>query len=141
MARADALRRRPAHRPADRHHHPAADEDSQEIFETLNARGTPLTSADLIKNLLFQRLAAEGVDGAKAYRDYWHLFETPFWEKEISVGRFLQPRSAVFLGQWLVSRTGEDIGSRASFSRFKYFVEHEFTAVRWTCSNCCTPRR
>jgi hypothetical protein len=33
-----------------------ADEDSQEIFETLNARDTPLTAADLIKNFVFQRL-------------------------------------------------------------------------------------
>ena len=102
-----------------------ADEDSQEIFETLNARGTPLTAADLIKNLLFQRLAAEGVDGASAYREYWRLFETPFWEREISVGRFLQPRSTVFLGQWLVSRTGEDLGTRAFFGRFKHFVDHD----------------
>ena len=30
-------------------------EDAQEIFETLNARGTPLTPADLIKNLIFQK--------------------------------------------------------------------------------------
>lgn len=104
-----------------------ADEDSQEIFETLNARGTPLTAADLIKNLLFQRLAADGVDGQEAYRDYWRLFESTFWEKEVSVGRFSMPRSAVFLGQWLVSRTGEDIGNRAFFGRFKHFVDHEFT--------------
>ena len=34
-----------------------ADEDSQEIFETLHARGTPLTAADLIKNYVRQRLA------------------------------------------------------------------------------------
>lgn len=32
-----------------------ADENSQEIFETLNARGTPLAAADLIKNFVFQR--------------------------------------------------------------------------------------
>lgn len=103
-----------------------ADEDSQEIFETLNARGTPLTAADLIKNLLFQRLTAEGVDEAAAYRDYWRLFETPFWEKEISIGRLLQPRSAVFLRQWLVSRTGEDLGAQSLFGRFKHFVDHEY---------------
>lgn len=103
-----------------------SDEDSQEIFETLNARGTPLTAADLIKNLLFQRLSAEGESGATAYRDYWRLFETPFWEKEVSVGRLLQPRSAIFLLQWLISRTGEDIGTRAFFGRFKSFVEHEW---------------
>src|SRR5690349_6186496 len=46
-------------------------EDSQEIFETLNARGTPLTAADLIKNFVFQRLEAEGVDTNKAYAEEW----------------------------------------------------------------------
>jgi hypothetical protein len=33
-----------------------ADENAQEIFETLNARGAQLTAADLIKNFVFQRL-------------------------------------------------------------------------------------
>ena len=32
------------------------DENAQEIFETLNARGAQLTAADLIKNFVFQRL-------------------------------------------------------------------------------------
>jgi hypothetical protein len=35
----------------------AADENAQEIFETLNARGAQLTAADLIKNFIFQRPA------------------------------------------------------------------------------------
>src|SRR5690606_1224581 len=39
-------------------------ENSQEIFETLNARGTPLTAADLIRNFVFQRLDGEGGDTA-----------------------------------------------------------------------------
>ncbi len=33
-----------------------ANEDAQAIFETLNARGTPLCAADLIKNFVFQNL-------------------------------------------------------------------------------------
>jgi hypothetical protein len=45
-----------------------ADEDSQEIFETLNARGTPLTAADLIKNFVFQRLDLPGHESEAAYR-------------------------------------------------------------------------
>ena len=65
-----------------------ANENSQEIFETLNARGTPLTAADLIKNFVFQRLEAEGVDTTKAYAEDWP-FETKFWEDEVSVGRYL----------------------------------------------------
>lgn len=100
------------------------DENSQEIFETLNARGTPLTAADLIKNYVFQRLAAEGADTARAYEEDWP-FDIAFWEQEVSVGRYLQSRSSVFLGQWLISRTGEEIGPRVVFTRFKHYVEHE----------------
>lgn len=101
-----------------------ASEDSQEIFETLNARGTPLTSADLIKNFVFQRLRLEGHDEAKVYQDAWP-FETPFWEAEISVGRFNTTRSALFLGQWLISRVGQEVSPRSTFTRFKFFVEQE----------------
>lgn len=101
-----------------------SDEDSQEIFETLNARGTPLTAADLIKNFVFQRLTAEAVDTDKAYLNLWP-FDTAFWEKEVSVGRYPISRSSLFLNQWLVSRVGEEIGPKSTFSRFKYYVEHE----------------
>lgn len=101
----------------------APDEDSQEIFETLNARGTPLTAADLIKNYVFQRLKAEGQDTIEAYRRW--PFETKFWEAEVSVGRFATTRSALFLGQWLVSQVGKEISPRSTFARFKFFTEHE----------------
>lgn len=46
------------------------DEDAQEIFETLNARGTPLTAADLIKNFVFQRLNATSEEAERAYHSY-----------------------------------------------------------------------
>lgn len=101
-----------------------AGEDSQEIFETLNARGTPLTAADLIKNFVFQRLKIEGEDGERVYRETWP-FEQRFWEEEVSVGRFVTTRSALFLGQWLVSRVGQEVSPRSTFTRFKFFVEHE----------------
>ena len=63
-----------------------ADENAQEIFETLNARGAQLTAADLIKNFIFQRLTESGADVEAAYGQYWKEFETGFWETEISVG-------------------------------------------------------
>ena len=101
-----------------------AAENSQEIFETLNARGTPLTAADLIRNFVFQRLEAEGGDLKKAYHDDWP-FESKFWTKEVSVGRYFMSRSSLFFNQWLVSRTGEDVSTQSTFSRFKSYVEHE----------------
>ena len=96
-------------------------ENSQEIFETLNARGTPLTAADLIRNFVFQRLAAEGAD-TRAHLDNWP-FETEFWEKEVSVGRYTTQRSSLFFNQWLGSRLGEEVSTRATFTRFKQYVE------------------
>ncbi len=60
-----------------------AAENSQEIFETLNARGTPLTAADLVRNFVCQRLEVEGADTRRAYKEDWP-FETKFWAKEVS---------------------------------------------------------
>ena len=100
-------------------------EDPQEIFETLNARGVRLTSADLIKNFLFQRLLMEGEDDSAAYNTYWQTFESPFWERLISKGRYVEPRLAIFLGQFLVSRVAEEIKVEKVFDRFKVYVEEE----------------
>lgn len=100
-----------------------AAENSQEIFETLNARGTPLTAADLVRNFVFQRLEAEGGDTKKAYREDWP-FEAKFWTREISVGRYFVSRSSLFLNQWLMSRLGEEISPQSTFTRFKAYVEH-----------------
>lgn len=99
-----------------------SDEDAQEIFETLNARGTPLTAADLIKNFVFQRLNASPKEAELAYRDYWETFETPFWEEEVTAGRIRYSRSSLFLTQWLISQTREDITAREVFIRFKHYV-------------------
>ena len=101
-----------------------ANENSQEIFETLNARGTPLTAADLIKNFVFQRLDTEGADTATAYKEDWP-FEKKFWDKEIGVGRYYVSRGSLFLNQWLGARVGEEVSPKQTFTRFKHYVEHE----------------
>lgn len=101
------------------------EENAQEIFETLNARGTPLTAADLIKNFVFQRLQEKKADVEAAYERHWKVFETAFWETEVSVGRSRSPRSAVFLNHWLVARTGEEVLAREIFTRFKRFADYD----------------
>ncbi len=101
------------------------DENAQEIFETLNARGAQLTAADLIKNFIFQRLLELGTDVEAAYRQHWQEFETGFWEKEISVGRVRYPRSSIFLNHWLIARTGKEVLAREVFDDFKLFADHE----------------
>ena len=103
----------------------AHDENAQEIFETLNARGAPLTAADLIKNFIFQRLIESEVDVEAVYDTQWREFETGFWENEIQVGRVRYPRSAVFLNQWLIAKTAEEIVAREVFSRFKSYADFD----------------
>lgn len=98
-----------------------AEENAQEIFETLNARGAQLTAADLIKNFIFQQLLESGSDVELLYEKHWKVFETGFWEAEVSLGRSRSPRSSVFLTHWLISQTGEEIVAREVFSRFKRY--------------------
>ncbi len=98
------------------------DENAQEIFETLNARGAQLTAADLIKNFIFQRLLESGADVESDYVQHWKDFESAFWEAEISVGRTRYPRSSIFLNHWLIAQTGEEVVAREVFTRFKRYA-------------------
>jgi hypothetical protein len=102
-----------------------AEENAQEIFETLNGRGAQLTAADLIKNFVFQRLSESGVDVEAAYERHWKEFETGFWEAEVRAGRLRHQRSAMFLNQWLIAKTGKEILAREVFHRFKTYADFE----------------
>ncbi len=99
-------------------------ENAQEIFETLNARGAQLTAADLIKNFVFQELMEANDDVESIYDEYWSQFETPFWEAEISLGRYHHVRSSAFLYHWLVARTPtkEPMLAGEVFERFKEYA-------------------
>jgi hypothetical protein len=101
------------------------DENAQEIFETLNARGAQLTAADLIKNFVFQQLVESGAEVEAAYANHWKEFESGFWETEVSFGRVRYPRSSIFLNHWLIARTGEEVVAREVFDRFKRYASFE----------------
>ena len=100
-----------------------ADENAQEIFGTLNARGAQLTAADLIKNFIFQRLLEAQSDVESAYSTYWRDFESSFWESEFSVGRVRYSRSSISLNHWLIAQTGEEVVAREVFQRFKRYAD------------------
>lgn len=99
-----------------------AAEDAQAIFETLNARGTPLSAADLIKNFVFQNLGQDQEKAEEYYRRYWAQFETSWWEEEITTGRVKNSRSSLFLWQWLTAQTLAEFPIREVFRQFKYYV-------------------
>jgi hypothetical protein len=100
----------------------ALEENAQEIFETLNARGAPLTPADLIKNFVFQLLHDSGAPVEAMYQACWQEFETAFWETEVSLGRLRHHRSSAFLAHWLIAKTGRMTAAKEVFADFKRFA-------------------
>ena len=95
------------------------------IFETLNARGTPLLQSDLVKNLiLYQTGAGVGSDSEEA-SSLWPFDNDGWWREEIAQGRLRRPRIDVFLNYWMVTRTREDVPADNVFSQFRAYAESE----------------
>jgi hypothetical protein len=96
-------------------------DNAQVIFESLNARGTPLLPADLVKNFLF--LASEGQSDRieHLYETYWQSFDLDrkFWRVEVQQGRIRRPRLDLFLQHYLSLRTGDEVPSDHLYMTFK----------------------
>ena len=100
-------------------------DDPHIIFETLNARGTPLLQSDLIKNLILYQ-AGVGVDGdSEEASQLWNFDKDGWWRQEIAQGRLRRPRVDVFLNYWMVTRTREDVTADNVFSKFRVYAEDE----------------
>lgn len=100
------------------------DDETQVIFETLNARGQDLLPADLIKNYLFRKAAADGENVEKLYNEHWQKFETAWWRFEVKQGRIVRPRIDVFINHYLAMMTRDDVKSSHLFNGFKSFAEN-----------------
>lgn len=98
-------------------------DDSHVIFETLNARGTPLIQSDLVKNFILYRAREEDHDEEKLYREYWRNLEDDWWREDIRQGRLVRPRVDVFLNYWLSMRTVADVQASKVFDMFRVYAE------------------
>jgi hypothetical protein len=99
-------------------------DDAQVIFETLNALGTPLLPADLVKNFLFHSAEHQGEDTKKLYDQYWLPLDADsgYWRKEVRQGRLKRPRLDLFLQHYLSLVTDEEAVATQLFSIFKEYV-------------------
>ncbi len=99
-------------------------DDAQVIFETMNARGTPLLAADLVKNYLLHGTEKQGPALDKVYHDTWEPFDaTPFWRKEIRTGRFKRPHIEVFLHHYLTLRMQAEVSVTSLFYDFRQHLK------------------
>ena len=98
-------------------------DDPHIIFETLNARGTPLLQSDLVKNLILYQ-SGTGIDSdADAASQVWGFDHDRWWREEVAQGRLRRPRIDVFLNYWMVTRIREDVTADNVFSAFRAYSE------------------
>ena len=93
------------------------------IFETLNARGEPLTEWDKIKNFLLYRAdETPDLDQEEFFARYLDRFDGPWWR--MKVGRGTQrPRADIFADYWLESRLREPVAVRRVFREFQKHLD------------------
>ena len=92
-----------------------AEDDPNIIFETLNARGTPLEQSDLIKNFVLSRFSEES-DQAEGI---WGDLDDEWWRDTVRQGRLYRPRLDMLFNYWLAMRTGEEVPPSKVFDVFR----------------------
>lgn len=97
-------------------------DNAQVIFETLNARGTPLLAADLIKNHLFQVAISQGCDIDALYERHWKPLDQDWWRAEVQQGRLRRPRLDILANYWLAMRLRHEVVSHQLFQGFKRYL-------------------
>ena len=93
----------------------SAEDDPNLIFETLNARGTPLEQSDLIKNFVLS-LERDQED------DIWGNLDDRWWRIEVRQGRLFRPRLDMLLNYWLAMRKGSEVSPSRVFDAFRSYA-------------------
>lgn len=93
----------------------SSSEAAHVIFETLNARGTPLLESDMVKNMVIQEF---GITDEADETKVWE-FSSDWWQTEIAQGQFMRPRADILLNYWLVIRKKDDVAANQIFSTFR----------------------
>ncbi len=96
-------------------------DDPNVIFETLNARGTPLEQSELIRNFVYSEAPED---------DMWGNLDDSWWGEEVRQGRLYRPRLDMLLNYWLAMRKASEVSSSKVFDVFRtYAMEHRLSVV------------
>lgn len=106
-----------------------SNDDAQVIFETLNARGTPLLAADLIKNYLFREASVQHSDPADLHDQYWKQFDEDEWRVNVSQGRLDRPKIDVFIMHWLTMKMSQQVRAKKLFPAFRKYLDRTDDSV------------
>ena len=98
-------------------------DDPHVIFETLNARGTPLLQSDLIKNFVISKASIGKQE------TIWGRLGDDWWREEVQQGRLRLPRIEVLTNYWLVMKTASEVSSTKLFNEFRRHAESKDISV------------
>lgn len=101
-------------------------DDPHVIFETLNARGTPLLQSDMIKNKILHD-ADVGVEEedkvSQEQQRLWPFDEDDWWAEEVGRGFQRRPRVDAYLSHWLTLRNRREMKAYDEFRAFQRYAD------------------
>ena len=97
-----------------------ADDNPYLVFESLNAKGRPLTQADLIRNYFFMRIHIDDQEGV--YNDYWHPMQTALNDNLTEYIRHYQMRDGSIIKQNDVYYSLKEKVSPSIYTTRKYLL-------------------
>ena len=101
-------------------------DDPHVIFETLNARGTPLLQSDMVKNKVFHDagigVAEDESEASEQAIRVWPFDQDEWWAQEVGRGLQRRPRIDVFLNHWLTLRNLSEMKPRDEFRAFEKYT-------------------
>ena len=108
------------------------DDDPHVIFETLNARGTPLLQSDMVKNKVLHDTGIGIVeDDGGASEDekrLWPFHQDDWWAQDVGRGLQRRPRVDVYLNHWLTLRNRSEMKPYDEFNAFTKYSEDQRNA-------------
>lgn len=85
-------------------------ESPQIIFESINATGKPLSTADLLRNYLL--LGIDDSEQERYYKNYWLVIEKGIGDANISD----------FINKYLIMKIGDNVNKNTEYAEFKKYL-------------------
>lgn len=101
-------------------------DEPQAIFETLNAHGTPLLPADLMKNWILWEATKQKLAVSALYEDYWKPFDhdAGYWREKTGVGHAARPRIDTFFQYWLTRHILSPVSAKHIYRDFIWYMKN-----------------
>ncbi len=105
-------------------------DNPQIIFESLNGRGMPLQTSDLVRNHIFLLAEAQQVKVDRLYEEHWARFEDGFWRQDIGKGPRGGARLDTFLAYFLTMELKDVVPHQELFPHFRRYVAPQTKRLR-----------